>query len=106
DGGNFLDDGARLDPASGWTALPERGAPGGRARMAFVAAGDAFVVWGGCGGAVCDEFFDDGAIHASNGWTPIPAGALSARADGAAVYTGTEVLIWGGEGSAGALGDG
>lgn len=101
----------RLDtaPVQGhWRDLP--GAPlEERTEQGAVWAGDRLLVWGG----VLDDGFSrrvfhaDGASLDSSGvWSPLPAAPLAPRTGHVAVWTGAEVLIWGGEGSAGYFADG
>ena len=62
------------------------------------------LVWGG---------FDtapqaDGALYnpADNTWTRVPAGPLAPRQGQAMVWTGQQLLLWGGQGAGGKLADG
>lgn len=55
-------------------------------------------VWGGDGG---DRFLNDGGRYdpAQDKWATLPAtGVLSGRYAHTAVWTGTEVIVWGGQG--------
>lgn len=77
----------RVFPASAWT-------------------GTELFVWGGraCTPGKCDdesvEPFTDGAAYdpAADTWKALPAAPLSGRAGAVALWTGTEVLVWGGNG--------
>lgn len=98
-GGTALADGASYNPATGiWTALPASPLSA-RLGHAAVAAGDRIVFFGGAAqrfGAV----LHDGAIYdpAANAWTLLPAaGAPEGRQFHQMVWTGSEVLILGGE---------
>ncbi|MFO0586166.1 MAG: hypothetical protein U0441_01440 [Polyangiaceae bacterium] len=117
DGGTYLDSGASFDPASGaggtWTAMTTTGAPTPRWKNVAVWAGSQMMVWGGCGGDSCFTTLGDGALWipgaGGGSWKPIATGKVaSARINAAAVWTGTEVIVWGGKaGSTGKLlGDG
>ena len=107
-GGSALNTGGSYDPASdAWQATAVAGAPTARATHTAVWADGAMIVWGGCGTSVCyggDTFFDSGAKYdpASNSWTPItPSGAPQARGLHSAVWTGSEMIVWGGATAAG-----
>lgn len=62
--------------------------------------GDKMIIWGGgldkSGGTVT---WNDGAIYdpAANTWTPLPAAPVVRRMNHTAVWTGTEMIIWGGQ---------
>ncbi|MPZ87706.1 MAG: hypothetical protein GEU81_06440 [Nitriliruptorales bacterium] len=101
----------RVDPdaADGeWRRLPD--APlAARTEQAAVWAGDRLLLWGGAfdDGFERRTFLADGAaLDAGNAWSGLPEAPLSARTGHAAVWTGSELLIWGGEGSAGFFADG
>ena len=108
-GGPFLDDGAYLDPDAGaagtWSTLAG-GAPAARRdHVALWTEGSAagMFVWGGCGGMVCGTLFGDGAFMSNGAWTYVPvSGTLPARRQHRAVWTGSQVVVWGGLGSNGA----
>ena len=106
-----LADGARFDPTTGiWVALPTLGAPTARRDHAAVWTGSEMIVWGGSsitqGGAV----FGDGARFnpGANAWTPLPTtNAPQGRFGHTAVWTGSEMIVWGGAvSSTGSLDDG
>lgn len=98
-----------------WTSLPAVGALSPRYGQVAVWTGTVMLVWVGYGcldgdTANCGEgqALGDGAAYdpAEGTWRPIsPAGAPSPRADPSAVWTGREMLVWGGFGE-GYLGDG
>lgn len=85
----------RILPASAWT-------------------GDELVVWGGrtCAAGRCDdetaEAFGDGAAYrpGADTWRSLAGSPLGARSGVAAVWTGEEVLLWGGRDVAGPRADG
>jgi hypothetical protein len=116
DGGNFENDGARLSftssPNGTWSPMSSVGAPSPRAEHVAVWTGSRMFIWGGCGGMACDTIRNDGAIYLpdANGgsWTPVPGSSLlSGRRNATAVWTGAEVIVWGGRSGSGALlGDG
>jgi N-acetylneuraminic acid mutarotase len=95
-----------------WTEMSPSGLCG-RYDAAAVWTGSELLLWGGenCAGAACPSFqaphLSDGAAYrpATNKWRKLPASPLSARAPAVAVWTGTELLVWGGVGE-GFLADG
>lgn len=103
--GTYFNDGATYDlAAKTWTALPPAGeelAP--RARHTAVWTGSEMLVFGGCRGddLACLESFADGARYApSRGdWTrlPSPPVGFAPRVRHTAVWTGKEMIVWGGE---------
>lgn len=94
--------------SAAWRTLPP--APL-RPRGAHVAvwAGHRFVVWGGAaadapqGGSV---LLGDGALLADGTWTALPSAPLTPRRGAAAVWTGREVVVWGGRDASGHRADG
>lgn len=107
-----LDAGRMLDVATdSWTDWPTPGAPASRVFHSLVWTGSEMIIWGGtnfftCGCGQAD--LSDGArynLH-SGTWTSLPAsGAPTARGGHSAVWTGSEMIVWGGFGG-GALADG
>lgn len=106
-----LDDGARFDPVTGaWSALPGT-PPGARRDHSAVWTGTQMLVWGGStiyagGGGYPDVNAYDPATGA---WTTVTTAgtAPTSRFSHAAVWTGSEMLIFGGgTSSTGTLGDG
>ena len=103
--------GGRYDPATdAWTTMTSTGAPTGRELPTSVWTGSRMVVWGGrqIGGWNYDYFSTGGQYDpAANSWTPTSTTAApSARAEHTAVWSGSRMLIWGGRGAGGTLGDG
>ena len=106
DGGQYLSSGSALDPSAGmggtWTSMTETNAPSARQRMASVWAGSQMMIWGGCGGDSCFTTLGDGGfwIPGANGgsWKSIATGKVASPRIGAtAVWTGSQVLVWGGK---------
>lgn len=105
-----LGDGAAYDPVTNtWRRLSTIGAPTPRSGQSAVWDGRELLVWGG----TPDEnttFLNNGAAYdpSTDTWHPLPAPAsLAPRAYQTAVWTGHEMLIWGGLGRIGApLNDG
>jgi N-acetylneuraminic acid mutarotase len=65
------------------------------------------LVWGGYGSCT-STYCNDGAAYdpATNAWTAIPAAPIAARWKHSMVWTGTEMIVWGGQGATGYLRDG
>ncbi len=103
DGGMYVGTGGAFDVASGaWSAITDTGAPSGRQNSAAVWTGSQMFVWGGCGGDSCFTTLDDGGvwIPGENGgaWEAIPSGVVASQRIGAtAVWTGSQVIVWGGK---------
>jgi hypothetical protein len=101
-----LGEGAAFDPILGrWRALSTSNAPSGRTYHSVVWAKDRMVVWGGVQGDPPNEraLRDGAAYHpSSDTWTKISdRGALGARWGALSAWTGTEMIIWGGQGCGG-----
>ncbi len=93
-----LVDGARYNPATdSWTMLPPSPLRP-RTDFSVVWTGSTMIVWGGFAAEGGEGmYFDDGAsyVPALNDWIPIaPSG--SARSRHTAVWSGGEMLVWGG----------
>lgn len=108
--GDLLNTGAMLDPLSGtWTALALSQAPTARFGHTALWTGSKMIVFGGADSETDNttgHVLNDGAIFdpAMNAWTPLPApGAPEVRERHRAVWTGAEMLVFGGEGIGGAL---
>ena len=104
-GGIPLGDGKRYDP-SGNTWLPiAAGGPTARTGLIGISftATDT-IMWGGFDGAAC---VNTGARYNpnSNTWSSMTSsgGTLGGRANSVVVSTGSKILIWGGQNSAGAM---
>lgn len=92
--------GARYDPSTeSWAAMNTVGAPSARAQHSAVWTGDRMIVWGGHTGNN-NVPLADGAVYdpAADSWTPMAVtGAPAARHQHTALWTGTEMIIWGGQ---------
>jgi N-acetylneuraminic acid mutarotase len=55
-----------------------------------------------------DYVADDGAVYdpADDAWTPLPAAPIGGRIDHASVWTGSELIVWGGNTEQGPVADG
>lgn len=60
--------------------------------------GHELLVWGGQSGSQGDTLHSDGAAYnpATNTWRLLPTGPLSGRVGQVAVWTGSELIVWGG----------
>jgi N-acetylneuraminic acid mutarotase len=100
-GGSNYGDGAIYDPSTNtWSAMSSSGAPSARNSAGAVWTGSKMIVWGGCTDGTCPV--NDGGVYdlASDTWTAMTTtGAPVARNNGMqAFWTGTEMLVWGGDG--------
>ncbi|ANM30951.1 hypothetical protein ABI59_17260 [Acidobacteria bacterium Mor1] len=103
-GGSFtpLGDGARYDPQSdSWTAIASADAPSPRLDHSAVWNGSEMLIWGGTADPEdVLAFVRDGARYdpALDSWTAISdSGTPEWRAGHGAVWTGSAMLIWGGD---------
>ncbi|MEO8350688.1 MAG: kelch repeat-containing protein [Chthoniobacteraceae bacterium] len=102
--GSILGAGARFDPVSGtWTAMSTAGEPLPRIFFSAVWSGTELLIWGGQVAGTFDYVNDGGRYNpASNTWTGIPATPLvNRRGTHGAVWSGSEMIIWGGRSTAG-----
>ncbi|MES2706765.1 MAG: galactose oxidase [Verrucomicrobiota bacterium] len=102
-------EGWRYNPVTNvWTAMNTVNQPAARIECLAVWTGTQMIVWGGY--VVSNEtFLNTGGRYnpATNTWTPVStANAPSPRYRGSAVWTGSEMIVWGGANGAGVLGDG
>jgi N-acetylneuraminic acid mutarotase len=97
---SWLNDGGRYNPANNsWTAVPTNGAPARRYRHTAVWTGNEMIVWGGYNGIGSATCFNDGGRYnpMANSWTALPTtGAPAGRQQHTAVWTGSEMIVWGG----------
>jgi N-acetylneuraminic acid mutarotase len=102
DAAGSVEDGARYNPTlDTWTPVaPFPGAVGQRTGHSAVWTGTEMIVWGGIDEALfAPVTYGNGGRYnpATNAWTVIPpAGAPPARFGHTAVWTGTEMIVWGG----------
>lgn len=99
-----FNDGGRFSPSSHtWNLIPATELLAPRIRHSAVWTGTEMIVWGGGRlPAIGGPPYNDGARYApaSNSWQPLPAaGAPGHRQGHLAVWTGTEMIIWGGWGA-------
>ena len=108
-----INDGARYNPASNsWVAVNSTNAPSSREYHTAVWDGSEMLVWGGQGFDINTFTFigvNTGARYnpASDSWSRINTnGAPAGRMSHTAVWTGTEMIAWGGNTGSALLGDG
>jgi hypothetical protein len=91
--------GARYSPATDtWTAMTNVGAPSERVGHVAVWTGNEMIVWGGTSPGSSVDFRADGARYdpATDIWRPVSAVGAPTPSHGAmAVWTGTEMLVFG-----------
>jgi hypothetical protein len=103
-GGGFYSDevntGGRYDPTTNtWTATTTLNAPTGRSQHTAVWTGSEMIVWGGFAGGNIASFFNTGGRYnpGTNMWTATDTtNAPSGRRYHTAVWTGSEMIVWGG----------
>ncbi|HVR96076.1 MAG TPA: hypothetical protein VMW27_05645 [Thermoanaerobaculia bacterium] len=99
-GTDFLGTGGRFNPQSNtWAATSLDGAaPSPRSQHTAVWTGKWMIVWGG--EINNDTFLGDGALYdpAINTWQPVNTGPMAptARYEHVAVWTGSQMIVWGG----------
>jgi len=82
----------------GWRVIA-KGPLEGRHSHSVVWTGKEMIVWGGAGRAGnAAIYLEDGAAYdpAADRWRKLPGSPLGPRADHVAAWTGTEMLVWGG----------
>ena len=92
-------DGARYNPTTGaWTAISSMNAPAARRAHSAVWTGTEMIVWGGSSISQGTPYADGGRYNpATNTWTTIPATTTpGGRFGHTAVWTGAEMIVWGG----------
>jgi hypothetical protein len=104
-----LGDGGLYDPRTdSWDSISATDAPAPRHLATAVWTGREMIVWGGSPNGGLDAYNDGGRYYPSiDTWTPIETdNAPSPRYGHVAVWTGKEMIVWGGQNNAGSLGDG
>ena len=104
----YLNSGGVLDPAAGnWTPTQEVGAPSARAFHTAVWTGDVMIVWGGWS-PVTGQAIDGGRYTpaGAGAWSPTSAsGAPEPRRWHSALWTGSAMIVWGGNDNTGGIYD-
>ena len=91
--------GGRYSPTSDtWAPVGANDVPGGRYHHTAVWTGSELIVWGGYDDAGNSLGSGGRYVAATDAWTPTSTGANvpTVRADHTAVWTGTEMIVWGG----------
>ena len=99
DSNMFLNSGGRYDPVSDtWTATSSGNAPTARVDHTAVWTGGEMIVWGGYGCSGNCNFNSGGRYNpGTDNWTPTSTvNVPSARFGHAAVWTGSDMIVWGG----------
>ncbi len=98
--GDMLSSGARYTPgAASWVPTSTGSAPRQRMLASGTWTGAVLVVWGGTDNFFAKSYLLSGSRYdpALDAWTPMStAGAPAGRKEHTAVWTGTEVVVWGG----------
>jgi len=97
----FRNTGGRYNPiANTWSITPTAGAPSARSEHTAVWTGNEMLVWGGVGGTLASQVpLSTGGRYnpTSNSWSTLPtSGTPAARSGHKAVWSGAEMLVWGG----------
>src|SRR6266576_3046208 len=85
-----------------WGATSTVNAPSARDSHTAVWTGSEMIVWGGCDNINVTSVFNTGGRYnpSTNSWTATSTtNAPEARAGHTAVWTGSEVIVWGGQGA-------
>jgi len=98
--GEDFNTGGRYSPGTdSWTATSTTNAPDGRELHTAVWTGSEMIVWGGCNGDFCGNPLNTGGRYnpATDSWTATSTNnAPAARWSHTAVWTGSEMIVWGG----------
>ena len=87
-------------PSKTWSAISSTNIPASRKEYMSVSTGTTLIVWGGQNAD--DDYFSNGGIYnpASDSWTtiayPNPLLNIPARIGASAIWTGTQLYVWGG----------
>jgi hypothetical protein len=110
-GYGYLNDGARYSPATDtWYPISSTGAPSPRSRHTAIWDGNKMIIWGGFGWTYGYGYgygfntFNDGGMYdpASDSWQLFTAPIdVAPRARHSAVWDGSSMIIWGGQGADG-----
>jgi N-acetylneuraminic acid mutarotase len=107
DGTNVLNTGGRYNPSTNsWTATSTTNAPSHRVAHTAVWTGSEMIVWGGTIDLNNGNGLDTGGRYnpSTNSWTATSmTNAPAARFFHTAVWTGSEMIVWGGDGGGGSL---
>ena len=100
-GGGFSNTGARYNPGTdNWVSTSTTNAPSERGAHAAIWTGSEMIVWGGRDPGGSNEFLTTGGRYnpGTDSWTTMStANTPAARFLHTAVWTGTEMIVWGGQ---------
>jgi N-acetylneuraminic acid mutarotase len=106
----WLNDGGQYNPgADSWSATTATGAPSGREYHTAVWTGSRMIVWGGYNGTLLNDGgqYDPGTTPGTDSWSvTTTTGAPSVRYGHTAVWTGSRMIVWGGNNASVSLNDG
>lgn len=98
-----FNDGGRYNPTTNtWQSMSSTNAPPSRSEATVTAAGDKLIVWAGAqmssGAATTPKFLKHGGIYqpGTDAWTPLYNGSPAPRYGHTAIWTGTDLIVWGG----------
>jgi N-acetylneuraminic acid mutarotase len=101
--GTFFNTGGRYNPGTdSWTATSTINAPAGRYVHTAVWTGNEIIVWGGFGFGVGSDYLNTGGRYnpSTDSWTATTTtNAPAARDFHTAVWTGSQMIVWGGTNS-------
>jgi N-acetylneuraminic acid mutarotase len=98
--------GLRYDPTTdSWTPMPDSGAPSARNNHKAIWTGTEMIVWGGIGGTGAYQATGGRFNPATGTWTPTRVNGTQpeARIFHTLVWTGSDVIVWGGHNNLGTL---
>src|SRR5947207_1867653 len=100
DSSNLFNTGGRYNPSTdSWTATSTTNAPAARWDHTAVWTGSEMIVWGGCIDDFCTNPLNTGGRYnpSTDSWTATSTtNAPAARGDHTAVWTGSQMIVWGG----------
>jgi len=99
-GGGFSNTGARYNPGTdNWVSTSTVNAPSVRGAHAAIWTGSEMIVWGGRDPGGSNEFLTNGGRYnpGTDSWITTSDEAPSARSNHTAVWTGSEMIVWGGQ---------
>jgi N-acetylneuraminic acid mutarotase len=99
-GGGFSNTGARYNPGTdNWVSTSTVNAPSVRGAHSAIWTGSEMIVWGGRDPGGSNEFLTNGGRYnpGTDSWITMSDEAPSARSNHTAVWTGSEMIVWGGQ---------
>ena len=101
DSSSCLNSGGRYDPVgNAWQSITTTGAPAARCGGTTVWTGSKMILWGGSSSYGGTNWVQSGGQYdpTANNWSATTTtGAPSARGEHTAVWSGTKMIVWGGE---------